>query len=122
MECLYDIPASDILNGVIHTDSIGLFGCQDTHYAGYLIKDGGWYGIPYRALVPKFVGNLYVLGRMLSSEFISYMSTRLTIACFVEGQAAGTAAVMALRAGCQPAELDTNKLRTALVQAGVYLG
>lgn len=89
---------------------------------GYLIKDGGWYGIPYRALVPKFVGNLYVLGRMLSSEFISYMSTRLTIACFVEGQAAGTAAVMALRAGCQPAELDTNKLRTALVQAGVYLG
>lgn len=122
VECLYDIPASDILNGVIHTDSIGLFGCQDTHYAGYLIKDGGWYGIPYRALVPKFVGNLYVLGRMLSSEFISYMSTRLTIACFVEGQAAGTAAVMALRAGCQPAELDTNKLRTALVQAGVYLG
>ena len=122
VECLYDIPASDILNGVIPEDSIGLFGCQDCHYAGYLIKDGGWYGIPYRALVPKFVGRLYVLGRMLSSEYLSYMSTRLTIACFVEGQAAGTAAVMALRSNCQPAELDTDRLRAKLVQDGVYLG
>jgi hypothetical protein len=122
VECHYDIPAGDILNGVIHADSIGLFGCQDAHYAGYLIKDGGWYGIPYRALVPKFVGNLFAVGRMLSSHWISYMSTRLTIACFIEGQAAGTAAVMALQDGRRPADLDTDKLRTALVQDGVYLG
>jgi hypothetical protein len=122
VECHYDIPASDILGGVIHTDSIGLFGSQDAHYAGYLIKDGGWYGIPYRALIPKFVGNLFAVGRMLSSHWISYMSTRLTIACFIEGQAAGTAAAMALQAGCRPAELDTGELRRALVQDGVYLG
>lgn len=122
VECLCDILPEDAMNGVIPEDSIGLFAGFDAHYAGYVIKDAKWYGIPYRALIPKFVGNLLVLGRMLSSNFVTYMSTRLTVGCFVQGQAAGTAAALSIQSGCSVAELDVKKLREVLRDDGVYLG
>lgn len=122
VECLYDITADDVVNGVIPEDSIGLFGSLDAHYAGYVIKDAKWYGIPYRALIPKFVGNLFTIGRMLSSNWITYMSTRLTVACFLQGQAAGTAAALAVKEGCSITELEVSKLQEVLRQDGVYLG
>jgi ribulose 1,5-bisphosphate synthetase/thiazole synthase len=122
VECRYDISADDITYGVIPEDSIGLFGGQDAHYAGHVIKEGKWYGIPYRALIPKYVGNLLVVGRMLSSDFIAYMSTRLTIACMIQGQAAGTAAVLSMKEGCAVADVDVKELREILRNDGVYLG
>lgn len=122
VECLYDITADDVSDGIIPEDSIGLFGGHDGHYAGYVIKEGKWYGIPYRALIPKFVGNLLVAGRMLSSSWITYMSTRLVVACFIQGQAAGTAAALAIQSNCSVADLDVSRLQEVLKSDGVYLG
>lgn len=122
VECEYDISAQHVAQGVIPEDSIGIFGSQDAHYLGHVIEGGKWYGIPYRALVPKFVENLLVAGRMISSDWIAHMSTRLIVSCFLQGQAAGTAAAMAARNGCTVRELDVKQLRNALREDGVYLG
>ena len=102
-------------------DSIGLFGSQDAHYLGHYIEGGKWYGIPYRALLPKFVENLLVAGRMISSDWVAHMSTRLMVSCFVQGQAAGTAAALSIRNNCTVRQLDAQALRSVLRANGVFL-
>jgi hypothetical protein len=122
VECEVDISADDVTYGVVPEDTIGLFGAQDAHYRGFKVEGGKWYGIPYRALQPKFVKHLLVAGRMISSDWVAHMSTRLIGACFLQGQAAGTAAAMSARLGICPKELDPGQLRAKLLQDGVYLG
>lgn len=122
VECEYDISGYHVASGVIPEDSIGLFGSQDAHFLGHYIEGGGWYGIPYRALLPKFVENLLVAGRMITSDWIAFMSTRLIGSCFLQGQAAGTAAALAVKEGCTVRELDTGLLCRTLKEDGVYLG
>ena len=49
-------------------------------------------------------------------------AARVTGACFVMGQAAGTAAHLALRAQCTNAQVDVAQLQARLEEAGAYLG
>ncbi len=119
--CEYDIRKEDIDGSVVPADAIGLYGLSDAHYKGYDIK-GGWYGIPYRALVPKKTENLLVAGRMISSDWLVWMSTRMIGSCFLQGQAAGTAAAMSARTGVRVRDIDTDALRANLLRDGAWLG
>ena len=121
IDCHCSVSEMDVENCVIPKDTIGLFGGTDGHYAGYRIRGGGWYGIPYRALLPNFVGNLLVAGRMLSADWAAYMSTRLNVSCFIQGQAAGTAAAMAIREKCPVERINVSRLQEELRKDGVYL-
>jgi hypothetical protein len=121
VECDYDITQGDIDNHVVPEDTIGLFGVQDAHFMGYDIKGGEYYGIPYRALLPQNAENLLVAGKMISSDWVVFMSTRLVGACFLQGQAAGTAAALSVKNGCSVRELDVQSLRQTLKKDGAFL-
>ena len=45
------------------------------------IKDGGTYGIPYRALCVAGIDNLLAAGMMITSDHNAHMSTRNTVSC-----------------------------------------
>jgi hypothetical protein len=53
--------------------------------------------VPYRALVPKGVGNLLVAGRCIGGDNVSHASARNMMCCAVTGQGAGAAAAVSLR-------------------------
>jgi len=57
------------------------------------------YQIPFRCLVPREVEQLLVAGRSLSATHEAAASVRVMPPCFAMGQAAGTAAALALKAG-----------------------
>jgi hypothetical protein len=118
--CEYDISQEHIFKGVIPEDTIGLYGVEDAHFLGYDIK-GGYYGIPYRALVPKKIDNLLVAGKMITSDWVVWMSTRLTGACFLQGQAVGTAAAIAAKNGIKVRDVNAVGLRQNLKRDGVFL-
>lgn len=63
------------------------------------------YDIPYRCLLPQGVDNLLVAGRPISADHVAHSSLRIQPTCFVLGQAAGTAAALAVRHGCGPWEV-----------------
>jgi len=85
------------------------------------IKDGGTYGIPYRALRVSGLDNLLAAGMMITSDHDAHMSTRNTVACMGQGQAAGTAAALCALRNCGTRDLDYTVLRQALTEAGVHL-
>jgi hypothetical protein len=74
----------------------------------------GPYDIPYRALLPKKLTNLLVAGRCHSATQLAASSTRVTVTAMAMGQAAGTAASLALAGQTTPAELSGVKVRQAL--------
>lgn len=83
---------------------------------------GESHGIPYRCLTPRGLKNVLVAGRSISCERIVSGSTRVMPVCLAMGEAAGTAAAMALAHPSPDVHtLDTRALRTRLRERGAYL-
>ncbi|MEO5669203.1 MAG: FAD-dependent oxidoreductase, partial [Ramlibacter sp.] len=83
----------------------------------------GFNHLPYRMTVPLGgTDNLWVAGRCASMSHEAQSAARVTGACFVMGQAAGTAADLALKAGCAASGVDVAALQARLESEGAYLG
>jgi 2-polyprenyl-6-methoxyphenol hydroxylase-like FAD-dependent oxidoreductase len=77
--------------------------------------------IPYRCLVPRTVNGLLVAGRAFSSADTVNETFNIIPHCIAYGQAAGTAAALAVKAGIQPRNVDYAALRKNLMAQGVNL-
>lgn len=118
--CDYDITRSDVLEGHHFDDDVMAYGFHDSA-PRLQVKDGGTYGVPYRALRVSGIDNLLAAGMLITSNHDAHMSTRNTVCCMGQGQAAGTAAALCADQGCTTRELDYADLRAALEAGGVYL-
>ena len=93
----------------------------EQQYKNTAYQPGESYGIPYRCLVPVGVPNLLMAGRMVSCDRYVQASLRVMPACFLMGQAAGTAAAMAASEETDTCDVDTRLLRNRLRSQGCYL-
>ncbi len=97
---------------------------HDVHGGGGFFegpREGPYYTIPYRCLVPRTIDHLLVAGRCISATHKAHGSLRVMPPCFATGQAAGTAGALALELGTQPRNIDVNLLRDSLVQQGALI-
>lgn len=88
---------------------------------GFVFDDGNWgpFGISYRALVPKRAQASNLLTATApSSSHVAYGAIRLEQTFLSLGQAAGTAAVLAIERGVALQDLDYRALRDRLVKDG----
>jgi len=69
------------------------------------------YEIPYRALIAKDVDNLLLAGRCLSGDFLPHASYRMMGNMGATGEAAGFAAMYAIKNNCSLADVPPEKLR-----------
>ncbi len=88
---------------------------------GHWTKYGAVYHIPYRSLQPQRVSNLLVAGRCISVDHRVHHATKEIPPCFATGEAAGIAAVHALRAQRAVQDIDVAALQSALRAAGAWL-
>ncbi len=117
--CDYDITLPDVLEARHFDDEVMVYGFHDSA-PRFQVKNGGTYGIPYRALRVAGIENLFAAGMMITSDHDAHMSTRNTVCCMGQGQAAGTAAALCAAKNCGTRELRYSELRKALVNGGVY--
>ena len=118
--CDYDITHDDVIEGRHFDDDIMSYGFHD-NAPRLQVKNGGTYGIPFRALCVRGIENLLVSGMMITSDHRAHMSTRNTVSCMGQGQATGTAAALCAAKNLGTRELKYNDLRTALIKNDVYL-
>jgi len=88
---------------------------------GHWTKYGAVYHIPYRSLLPKHVTNLLVAGRCISVDHRVHHATKEIPPAFATGEAAGIAAVHALRASSPVQAVDVGALQASLRAAGAWL-
>lgn len=99
----------------------------DTPCADVIAITGHWtkyealYYIPYRSLLPKEFSNLLVAGRCISVDHRVHHATKEIPPCLATGEAAGTAAALAVRGNIDPKHLDVTLLQRQLVTHGAIL-
>ena len=112
----YTITEEDIRLGTIHDDAVAII--------PRFIPREGWSPylyFPYRALVPAKVDGLLVAGRSFSSDGPANNMVNLIPHCIATGQAAGTAAMLALKHGVEVRKVSYKELQDALRLQGVPL-
>ncbi len=102
-----DNPIDDVMRG----------GSAMTHDA--IVATGDYYTIPFRAMVPETIENLLFAGRLVCADPAAFASVRGMPQCMAMGEAAGTAAAMALAKGQPVQALDPAPLIAALAAQGV---
>ncbi|MGZ7441509.1 FAD-dependent oxidoreductase [Paenibacillus sp. TH7-28] len=86
------------------------------------LPPGVSHGVPYRILLPVGIDNLWVAGRSVSSDRAVQGSLRVMPNCFSMGQAAGTAAALALQGGTGSRGISVVELQRRLLEQDVWLG
>lgn len=122
----YELTAEDVLHHRIFEDGICTFAyALDKHDS----EGGGvtwslvdrYYTIPYRSLLPMGCDNLLVAGRCICGSSEASASYRVMPACIAMGQAAGTAAAMAVGEGISPDQVPVPELQRILRQQGAVI-
>ena len=124
------LTGDEVISCASFADSIGVNGWPlEKHVAGdveWIWPDipasRGYNQLPYRMLRPLGVPNLLVAGRCASMDHEAQSAARVSGACFVMGQAAGTAAHLALATGQELAAVDVAALQAQLKRDGAWLG
>jgi len=132
----YVLTANDCLAGRVFPDRVTYGGWPlDTHDPlgienptgnGYWQHHPGVpiYTIPFRCLYSRNVPNLMMAGRDISVTHIAMGSVRVEATCFTLGQAAGTAAALAVKAGLSPRDYGKRhiaELQQRLVKDDMYI-
>jgi len=78
-------------------------------------------GIPYGSLVAKGFDNLMMAGRIASGDRRAQSAYRIQATCMAMGEAAGTAAALAVKAGVGADKVDVHALRKTLSDNGVIV-
>jgi len=82
------------------------------------------YNIPYRTLFSRNISNLMMAGRNISVTHAALSSTRVMATCAIIGQAAGTAAALAVAKKITPGQIYPNhigELQQKLMEADAWL-
>jgi len=126
MEGEYLVTQEDLMTGRTFDDVIALGGYHlDIHtpdHAGLETMHPPTYQIPYRCLVPRGVDGLLVAGRAISATHEAQSSTRVIPISMAQGQAAGTAAALAVQYKVSPRDVDIHELQATLVSDNCEIG
>ncbi len=77
-----------------------------------------FYQIPYRTMTHASAPNLIMAGRMIAADKAAYGAIRVMVTCNQTGEAAGTAASLALQEHRHVSNIDPKKIRKALAKGG----
>ena len=134
--CDYMLNIDDFMQRAVFDDEIGRY-CYpiDIHvndtseeeykrfseeYENLRYAAGESYGIPYRSLIPVSLSNVLVAGRCMGTDKKMQASIRVMPGCFITGQAAGTAAAIAVDSG-DVRTVSIQELQKKLKENGAYL-
>ncbi|WP_235912202.1 FAD-dependent oxidoreductase [Ruania zhangjianzhongii] len=125
----YTLTLADLETGRHFEDVIGTCGYPvDIHSpvdAGGRLEDdptANIYEMPFRMLVPQTLDGVLVAGRSVSATHEALAAIRVMPPSFAMGQAAGTAAALAVATGVQPRAVDVQALQDQLLEDNAYLG
>jgi FAD-dependent oxidoreductase family protein len=131
----YQLTADDVLGCADFPDTVGVNGWPlEMHVAGDVVwrwpeipGSRGHNQLPYRMLMPlradgRAFDNLLVGGRCASMTHEAQSAARVSGACFVMGEATGTAAHLALAGNVACSKIALGDLQHSLEMNGVFLG
>lgn len=124
LDSVFNVTAEGAALGKSYDDVIGFTGSDSAlEWGGRRIpsKERRMWQVPYRSLVPGHIENLLVAGRCFGFEKALTYDAREVGTCLMTGQAAGSAAALALNLRTCARDVDISRLQTILRSSGVKL-
>lgn len=122
----YVLNAEDLVAGRVFDDAVSMGGYHiDIHRpAGTWVDSHNVraYTIPLRSLIARDVEGLMMAGKCISATHEAIASTRVIPICMGQGQAAGTAAALAVKLGKSVRQVPTSQLQDTLAAQGAEFG
>lgn len=122
----YVLTAEDLVAGRVFDDAVSMGGYHiDIHRpAGTWVDSHNVraYTIPLRSLIARDVDGLMMAGKCISATHEAIASTRVIPICMGQGQAAGTAAALAVKRGVGVRDVAIAQLQETLVAQGAEIG
>lgn len=122
----YVLTAADLVAGRVFEDAVSMGGYHiDIHRpAGTWVDSHNVraYTIPLRSLIAREVEGLMMAGKCISATHEAIASTRVIPICMGQGQAAGTAAALAVKKGCSVRAVPRALLQDTLAAQGAEFG
>lgn len=122
----YVLTAEDLIAGRVFDDavSMGAYHIDIHRPAGTWVDSHNVraYTIPLRSLIARDVDGLLMSGKCISATHEAIASTRVIPICQGQGQAAGTVAALAVKAGVSVRQVPIAKLQDTLVAQGAEIG
>jgi hypothetical protein len=122
----YLLTADDLIAGRMFDDAVSMGGYHiDIHRpAGTWVDSHNvrTYSIPLRSLIAKGVDGLLMAGKCISATHEAIASTRVIPICQGQGQAVGTAAALAVKAGISVRDVSISRLQDTLADQGAEFG
>ena len=124
---VYTLTEDDVVEGRLPDDTVALCAAPiEDHLPGSdtrwrHVGGTGFYGIPFRCLIPRDSTNLLVPGRSLSATHAAQASVRNSAQAFATGEAAGMAAALASQQHGHVAELDVTEVQKMIEKNGGIL-
>jgi hypothetical protein len=122
----YVLNADDLIAGRVFDDavSMGAYHIDIHRPAGTWVDSHNVraYTIPLRSLIARDVDGLLMAGKCISATHEAIASTRVIPICMGQGQAVGTAAALAVKAGSSVREVPIAKLQDTLAAQGAEFG
>jgi hypothetical protein len=122
----YVLTAEDLVAGRVFDDAVSMGGYHiDIHRpAGTWVDSHNVraYTIPLRSLIARDVTGLMMAGKCISATHEAIASTRVIPICMGQGQAAGTAAALAVKLGKDVRAVPTAQLQDTLAAQGAEFG
>jgi hypothetical protein len=123
------LTTDDVISGRRRADGIGRCAWPiERHISGrpkaklVPVSGGDWYDLPYGMILPQGYQNLFVIGRAAAADREASASSRVFGPCSVMGQAAGTAAALALEGNLASVrDVDLPTLRGCLQDQGAII-
>src|SRR5690606_36238835 len=114
----YVMTADDLVEGRRFHDAVAM----GAYHIDIHRPSGSWvdsrnvqaYTIPLRSLIARDLDGLMMAGKCLSATHEAVASTRVIPICMGQGQAAGTAAALAVRNGRSVRDVPTRELQDVL--------
>jgi hypothetical protein len=126
--CLHTLTQDELLSGHRFPDAIGngtypvdIHNARGGGITFRHLEQAPFYQIPYSSLVPQGARNVLIAGRSIDADEGAFGAVRVMINCNQTGQAAGTAAWLALDSAKSVAEIDTARLRKTLKEQGAAI-
>jgi len=117
----YIMNEKEVFEGATHKDSVQvaswIYEAPDERRFDVCLHD-----IPYRCIYSKNIDNLLMGGTCISADDVAYSSIVDMPTCLNTGQAAGTAAALAVKTGVTARNLDVKLLQKTLLNQGAKAG
>jgi len=113
----YIVTQENVMSGTVYQDTI----LEGPSFSGRISRHNLHIYVPYRCLIPAKIDNLLTAGRCVSADAMAINMLSPIQFCISTGQAAGTAAAMAVKNNITPRQVDYKELQARLVSQGVPL-